>query len=208
MTNILSKEKIKRLVEMCLEERKIFHSEADFQHYLAWKIHKEFNENFEIRLEFVIGAKHIDIILIDSDKNKIGIELKYKTKKSLVKIDEEDYNLKSHGAQDIGRYDVIKDIERLEELVTEDKIKLGFVIFLTNDESYMRKVKKNASEFSLEDGREITGKMNWGKNTGDGTKKNREKTLSLNGKYKIDWINGSNISDKNNFRYTIFEIHK
>ena len=65
-------------------------------------------------------------------------------------------------------------MERLEELIREDKIKLGFVIFLTNDMSYLNKCKGNASKFSLEEGRKLSGKMSWGKNTGKGTKKGRE----------------------------------
>ena len=45
---------VNKLVQECLNERKIFHSEADFQHSLAWKIHEKFGKKFKIRLEFVI----------------------------------------------------------------------------------------------------------------------------------------------------------
>lgn len=204
---MITLKKVNELVKKCLNERKIFHSEADFQHSLAWKFHEEFGKKFKIRLEFTFESKHVDIILIDSYRNKIGIELKYKTKEISEEINEEKYSLKPHGAQDCGRYDVIKDIERLEELIKEDKIKLGFVIFLTNDMSYLNKCKGNARKFSLEEGKEITGKMDWGRNTGKGTKKGREKTLKLRGKYKINWMNGSNISEKNIFKYFILEVY-
>ena len=205
---MITLKEINKLVQECLNERGIFHSEADFQHSLAWKIHKEFGKKFKVRLEFPIGNKSIDLVLIDSSKNKIGIELKYKTKESSEEVNGEKYSLKSHGAQDIGRYDVIKDIERLEELIRENKIKLGFVIFLTNDLSYLNKCKGNARKFSLEEGREITGKLDWGKNTGEGTKKNREKTLKLKNNYKINWINSLTISEKNIFKYFILEINE
>jgi len=69
-------ETINKLIQKCLNERKIFHSEADFQHSLAWKIHEKFGKKLSIRLEFAFGSKYVDIILIDSYKNKIGIELK------------------------------------------------------------------------------------------------------------------------------------
>ena len=204
---MITLEEVNHLVQKCLNERKIFHSEADFQHSLAWKIHEEFGKKFKIRLEFAFGSKYVDIVLIDSSKNKIGIELKYKTKESSEEVNGEQYFLKSHGAQDIGRYDVIKDIERLEELVREDKIKLGFVIFLTNDMSYLNKCKGNACKFSLEEGKEITSEMDWGKNTGMGTKKGREKTLKLKGKYKINWIDSSNNPEKTILKYFILKIY-
>ena len=203
---MITLEEVNKLVQECFNERGIFHSEADFQHSLAWKIHEKFGKRFKIRLEFVIGSKHIDIVLIDSSNDKIGIELKYKTKEISEEIDGEQYFLKTHSAPDIGRYDVIKDIERLEELIREDKIKLGFVIFLTNDPSYSHKCEGNACKFSLEEGREINGKMDWGRNTG-GTKNGREKTLKLKGKYKINWINGSSILEKTMFKYFILEVY-
>jgi len=206
---MINLEEINKLVQECFNERGIFHSEADFQHSLAWKIHEKFGKKFKIRLEFVFGTKHVDIVLIDNSNinNKIGIELKYKTKDISEEINGEQYSLKPHGAQDLGRYDVIKDIERLEELIKEDKIKLGFVIFLTNDMSYLNKCKGNACKFSLEEGREITGEMDWGENTGIGTKKGREKTLKLKGRYKINWITSSKISKKTIFKYFISEVY-
>lgn len=204
---MITLEVIKNLVQECLNERRIFHSEADFQHSLAWKIHEKWGKEFKIRLESVIESKHIDIILVDPFNNKIGIELKYKTKKFSEEINGEQYSLKTHSAPDIGRYDVIKDIERLEELMGEEKIKLGFVIFLTNDMSYLNRCKGNACKFSLEEGRELTGELNWGKNTGMGTKKNREKILKLKDNYKINWIDGSDILGKITFKYFILEVY-
>jgi hypothetical protein len=203
----LTLETINNLVKECLNERGIFHSEADFQHALAWKIHEKFRNEYKIRLEFVIEDKHIDLVLIDSSDNKIGIELKYKTKKFVGKINEELYSLRNHGAEDCGRYDAIKDIERLEELVRENKLKQGFVIFLTNNDYYLNKCAGNACQFSLEDEKEITGKLDWGKDTGKGTKKGRENVLSLNGNYKIKWINSPNFIEKSTFKYFILEIH-
>lgn len=205
---MIALEEINTLVQECFSERGIFHSEADFQHSLAWKIHEKFSKKFKIRLEYVFGSKHVDIVLIDNYNvnNKIGIELKYKTKDISEEINGEQYFLKPHGAQDIGRYDVIKDIERLEELIKEGKIKSGFVIFLTNDMSYLNKCQGNACKFSLEEGREITGEMDWGKNTGLGTKKSREKTLKLKGKYKIHWITNPKISERTIFKYFILKV--
>ena len=73
--------------------------------------------------------------------------------------------------------------------------------------SYLNKCKGNACKFSLEEGREITGEMDWGENTGIGTKKGREKTLKLKGRYKINWITSSKISKKTIFKYFISEVY-
>ena len=61
------------------EERPVFHSEADFQHSLAWVI-RERHEDIEVRLERPVtldGQRgHVDIWVRDSDGEK-AIELKY-----------------------------------------------------------------------------------------------------------------------------------
>ena len=61
------------------KQRPIFHSEADFQHALAWQIH-ETMPNCEIRLEMPYrvsqGNWHLDIWL---QTMEIAIELKYRT---------------------------------------------------------------------------------------------------------------------------------
>ena len=36
---MINLEEVNKLVQECFNERGIFHSEADFQHSLAWKIH-------------------------------------------------------------------------------------------------------------------------------------------------------------------------
>ena len=73
---MINLEEINKLVQECFNERGIFHSEADFQHSLAWKIHEKFGKKFKIRLEFVFGTKHVDIVLIDN--SNINIKIGYR----------------------------------------------------------------------------------------------------------------------------------
>ena len=72
---------IHNLMEDLSQHRPIFHSEADFQHALAWQIHKVM-PNCEIRLEMPYrvpqGNWYLDIWLLTP---RIAIELKYRTKK-------------------------------------------------------------------------------------------------------------------------------
>jgi hypothetical protein len=64
-------------------ERPLFHSEADFQHALAWKIH-ELAADAQIRLEVPSGRldkkERIDILVRLASKT-YAIELKYKKRK-------------------------------------------------------------------------------------------------------------------------------
>ena len=101
------------LMENLSEERPIFHSEADFQHALAWQLHKEM-PNDEIRLEykpFQDERMYLDI-WIRSQAVGVVIELKYLTKDLKLEWDDESFALRDHSAQDHGRYDFPNDIQR------------------------------------------------------------------------------------------------
>src|SRR5579863_7305468 len=108
------------LVESVINElrksRPIFHSEADFQHALAWEIHSHFPSAL-VRLEIHpgrIGPREYLDIWVQHENITYAIELKYKTRKLDAIYNGEEFRLLNQGAQDIGRYDFIKDITRLE----------------------------------------------------------------------------------------------
>ena len=120
--------------------RPIFHSEADFQFALALKLKES---DFEIRLEkpYLLNNKRLrlDIEIHNKKFEKYAIELKYKTKKLLTDYNNEEFNLKSHYAQNDGAFLFWKDVYRINQLIKNDKqlnFKSGFVIFLTNDNRY------------------------------------------------------------------------
>ena len=199
---------VKKILEDIAQERPIFHSEADFQHALAWKLHKIYESNANVRLEFPIGNKHIDILI----PNEIAIELKYKTAALEININNENFILKNHSAQDCGSYDFIKDITRLEDLAPSLKVKNKYAIFLTNDSSYWNIPAREitcGSAFRLSDNRELKGNLDWREDTSDGTKKGREEQLNLKGSYKLEWTDYSKIETntrKNQFRYLCVKI--
>ena len=105
---------INNLLTELAESRKVFHSEADFQHALAWHIHQTMPES-QIRLEFPVPVEnqkmYVDIWL---PVEKIAIELKYMTRKSELEDNEESFALLNQGAQNQRRYDFLWDIHRLE----------------------------------------------------------------------------------------------
>jgi hypothetical protein len=60
--------------------------------------------------------------------------LKYKTRGLSVQIENEQYRLKDQSTQDVGRYDFIKDIQRLEHVSVGQKNFVGYAVLLTNDQ--------------------------------------------------------------------------
>ena len=106
---------IQEILKISLKDRNVFHSEADFQHHLAWCIHTELQDS-KLRLEYPLSKnnsnrrEYCDIVL--KSPHNIGIELKYKTKLLTANVKNEYFELKNQGAQDIGRYDFLKDVQR------------------------------------------------------------------------------------------------
>ena len=104
-------------------QRPLFHSEADFQHAIAWEIHKRL-PRASVRLERPVEVSHrnnriyVDI-WIEQDGHVLAIELKYKTRALQSHIGSEQYALRSQTAQDLGRYDLIKDVGRAENFVAD-----------------------------------------------------------------------------------------
>jgi hypothetical protein len=183
---------ISEILAILAKKRPIFHSEADFQHAFAWEIQQKL-PNASVRLELPIQVEnqflHIDVWVAYQDQ-VLAVELKYKTRALSVEVDGEQYRLKSQSAQDVGRYDFIKDIQRLERISTASKNFDGYAVLLTNDSAYWIKpanVNSVDANFRINDGRILEGVFNWAENTSIGTKKNREQPLVLNKKQLVRW---------------------
>lgn len=193
-------------------KRKVFHSEADFQFALAWELQLQYPDA-TVRLEYPPPndpTKYIDIFVrLGSDV--YPIELKYKTKLFSAVVGGEQYFLKSHGAQDVGKYDFVKDICRVEAFREHvSGYREGYAIWLTNDPSYWNKPKNDTagySEFSVHNGAVKEGTMSWGVSMNEGSTKGREKPLALSGCYRIDWHDYSRVDAKNGvFMYAIVRV--
>jgi len=200
---------IRSIIDGLRRKRPLFHSEADFQFAFAWEIQRLYTYA-NIRLEYppvYEPNKYIDI-LVRIDSHCYPIELKYKTKKLSVMSDGEPYHLKNHEAQDLGAYDFVKDICRVE--LFADKLEgfmKGYTIWLTNDPYYWNvPINPNAgyAPFSVHNGAIKTGTMGWGGNPGTGTIRGREKELFLHGEYKIEWENYSDLDIRQGvFKYAL-----
>ncbi len=195
------------------KKRPIFHSEADFQHAFAWELHQAL-PNASVRLELPVQcqgrAMHIDLWITNANVT-LAIELKYKTRELSADIGGEQFRLKSQSAQDIGRYDFIKDIHRLEQLACERSNFVGWAILLTNDSAYWTKTTNlNAAyaSFRLDEGRSLKGELDWGPTAGAGTKRNHEEVLVLNQSHPVHWQDYSkpSLANYGRFRFVSIEV--
>jgi hypothetical protein len=196
------------------QARPVFHSEADFQHSLAWQLHLQ-NPLSKIRLEYPLSGDgdvtgRLDLLVFDGDW-ECAIELKYKKARFWMKIENELYMLKSDSAQDQARYDFLKDVQRLEQRTPGRTKSVGYTILLKNDNLlWDRSSNQNVStEFSLSEGKTIKGSLNWTPIAGGGTTDKRESPISLSGIYLCKWLDYSNLTPdkgKGKFRYLLFEV--
>lgn len=201
-------------VEVLLSEltvrRPIFHSEADFQHELAWQIRERITP--EIRLEYPYpgdNPRRLDIWL---PQQGTPIELKYCTRELKTNIHGEAFDLRDQRAQDTRRYDFLKDIQRLEKACSEwADCRTGLAIFLTNDPTYWQGSKNTGTldaAFRLHEGRTIEGSLRWAVETSPGTMRNRECPVTLQGVYEMKWRHFSRpYTDKyGEFRYLALHV--
>lgn len=164
-----------------------------------------------VRLEWPLPGSEtraVDILVAGAGTTT-AIELKYMTQRLDCIVDGETFKLRAQGAQDIRRYDVIKDISRMEEFAANHQGARAFVIVLTNDPLYWKgpSSNTNCSAFSLRDGHILSGTPAWAQRTGPGTMRKREDPISLTGKYEMTWAEYSDIGVKNGrFRFTLHEI--
>lgn len=180
------------LLAALAQRRPLFHSERDFQHAFAWELHVRLPQAL-IRLERPVqtslGLLHLDVVA-QVEPDLLGFELKYKTRELITLAAEELFHLQDHGAQPPTRYDFLKDVSRLESFVKGMPTATGWAVLLTNDSAYWcepRGADGTSTAFSLSDGRTCYGRLEWGANTGLGTKRKREEPIELSGEYRFRW---------------------
>lgn len=196
------------------EGHNIFSSESDFQFSMAWAI-KERYPDYDIRLEKVFDKdpnKHFDIVVYTGD-GIIPIELKYCTK-SLPADFVGDVFLRDHGAEDLRRYDFIKDVQRIESLRSYldgdlgTSFICGYAVFLTNSSPYWtgkRDYSRCIDEaFRIHEEKKTFGgrTMMWSDAASKGTVKGRERPLHTK-QYDIVW---RDYLDYPKFRYLSVRI--
>ena len=182
---------------------------------------------------------YTDIVVDFADNESVAIELKYKTWANASKNEKKiEYNVGNHryvvfhqGAPNIGCYQYLEDVARLEELAgiaeqyhTFDNynngtrnVVCGYAIMISNDETYWKGPKDSESvmrDFFLYDNDEKSGEKKSiptepqnqpGKN---GKESKREYKLQLKKEYTCYWEDYYHDNDpkKPDFRYLILQI--
>lgn len=182
--------------------RPIFHSEADFQHALAWQI-REAMPDCKVRLEidpFPDDPKrmHLDIWL---PTEEMVIELKYFGQKLDTELDCERFALSNRAAVNVTRYGFVEDIRRLEQVVTNWKPgNSGLAILLTNTPGFWKPSGGTPldADFHVYEGRQITNKREliWKNRSGQ----LREKPIKLQNSYTMRWKDFSEVPGNGNYR--------
>ena len=199
------------LMQELSNSRPIFHSEADFQHALAWHIHNMM-PNSQVRLEYPNrhddSTRYLDVWL---PQEKIAIELKYPTRELELNRDSEHFRLVSHYDQRYRRYGFIKDIQRLEQVVKERDASGGFAVLLTNDAYYWKSpIKswrtKSDGDFRLHEGRKVTGRLAWSESARERTEGNRRESIGIAGSYVLRWRKYSNFVGEENGRFQYLAV--
>ena len=193
--------------------RPIFSSEADFQFALAWHIqlaHPSTRLRLEYRPAYLDRRGYIDI-WVASDAWTAAIELKYFTRAIDIVVGGERFELLNQGAQDVSRYDFVRDVGRVESVARAQPGVKGYAIALTNDSSYWRtpSVLRSTADaaFRLHEGQTLEGSLAWGATAGPGTMRGRTTPHEIVGRYALGWRDYSEIAPgpAGIFRYLLVE---
>lgn len=191
--------------------RPVFHAEADFQHALAWHIHQLLADH-ALRLEWrPFGTERFYLDLwLRGTASSCAIELKYSTRGLTTTVDNEPYVLSDQGAQDLIRYDFVKDLSRLERIVLDHPGAVGIGLLLTNDSAYWKEPRTFGTvdaAFRLHEGRRLSGQLEWASHVG-GTARGRESLHDLRGSYALAWRDYSRVpaASYGAFRYLLVPV--
>ena len=202
---------IHKLMHTLAGERPIFHSRTDFHSALVEtlvRIHpdcgdvREFNHLEGDRSRLNIWAPEL----------AVEIRLRYATGHIRTQQQNESFALRHQGAQDRGRYSFLRDVERIERVVSEiANVRSGIAVLLTNDHLYWQPPTKLAPvdiDFRVHDGAILSGTLNWTEEASEGTKESMDQPIVLQDAYEMEWRNYSDVhSGKNSrFRYLAVEV--
>jgi hypothetical protein len=192
------------------KSRPLFRSESDLRNALSSELSAK---GYKCEKGKAITNSKVDLWVEGNGGKTYAIQLRHKTAKLDTIFNGEEFQLKTHGAQDQGRYDYICDVVSLEKLVTANNNIVGFALLLTNDHLYWQEPTKTTSvdaDFHLTENRVVSNELKWDQGASTGTKKDRETPLVLMNTYKWEWSHFSSVNSSKNgeFRYLCTYINK
>lgn len=192
---------VRRTLDRLADRRPVFHSEADFQHALAWTIATD-RPDAAIRLERPVRLPDgtriaVDVWVRDADGTVTVIELKYPTRRLDTTHAGERFRLPNHAATDLRRYDLLADLYRTERACRAD-VDRGAVVMLTNEPTYWRTTGRTGridEAFRIPDGVTVSGTLGWADHAAPGSIHGREDPIPLTGRYDVAWRDYADVAD-------------
>lgn len=143
---------------------------------------------------------------------RICVKPRYHTAELHCTVNGETFHLKNQAAQDLARYDVLRDLMRLEQLVQQGEFAYGYVVLLTNDAQFWQPPVRTHTcdaDFRLHEGRVLEGTLRWSEWAGAGTMKGREEPIMLKGRYLCQWRHYFSLTPprrNGEFRYLLLQV--
>lgn len=200
-------------------ERSVFHSEADLQlafgMVLATAV-PDANVRLETRPWGSDQNWALDVEVAHGG-DRVGIEMKYLVRALDADVEGERFILKTQSAHDLRRYDTVKDLLRVEDLVAERGFTRGHVIVVSNDPAYWKPPTGRSTldaAFRIHEGAVLEGERAWwlgesGSNPdgpSPGTIKGREMPLVLRGRYPLAWADYGTVDGAKNGKFRFLVI--
>ena len=192
---------LETILKNMAESRPVFHNEQDFQFEYAWRIRTEFPEwkiRFERPFEYSKTERRRIDLWLEGDGVTYAIELKYKHRDLICTINNEYFYLKDDGAADIGRYDFVSDIARMEEVKKKSSDVRTFAIIITNMSGFWNPPKKIpgvASDFAVYDGNIFGNQICEWRSPND-----PKSSIPIQGEYELHWEKYSTLNTNEDLR--------
>lgn len=194
------------------ERRPLFHSEADFQHELAWEL-RGGNPALQLRLERPMSQKsgYIDLLVLgEAQHHATGIELKLHKDSLSYATTNECFEYSGNAPLDGSRSEFWNDVSRLERWVHDNAMRAGFAVMLTNspdlwDPAKVRDRPTNDHAFRMHEGSTVTGQLDY---IGSSIGKYGESKIVLTGQYACRWRPYSRVGPEptKQFKYLVIEV--
>ena len=203
--------------------QELLFNERDLQMHLALWLKALKNRYDDVDIEYYVPNSELEgygdlwdnelriDIVVRKETEYVPIELKYKTKgvnrqisRFGIKLSKEVLVVKNQGAQNLGMYGFWKDVKRIELLRRRfDNILNGLVVFVTNDEMYVKGSKESSDNYlmNISEGTHSIHKY-WQKRESKLAESNPYFDVETN--YSIHWE--YNIINDEKFYHTILTI--
>jgi hypothetical protein len=173
---------LERSMTALAQRRPLFHGEADFQLALGWELHIQ-EPSAHVRLgQRLLRDPTVALdVLIRLGDGRYGLELKYLKTHLSADVEGEHFDL-APSATDVDRYDVLRNVARLERLVDGGAVEAGSAIALSNAAELWDGASGDA--FALHEGRQVAGPLEWATAQ---PRRGRENPIELRGAYTLHW---------------------